>query len=223
MADPAAHHQTKKEMQTPDIQAKVQTAMRELTTPPESDSPLTLPPLWQRKLNEGGWKTLNDPKLEEMETEAKTFLHEIWKQREPRWLTFIGPCGTGKTFLSKIIFECALTFLPFREHRVLIRPVLWDVWPRTLKQLRSGNYDLADQLSMCNFVFLDEITVDHDPSGFGKDQLAGILSARINKWTLITSNLSLDKFREIDERIASRLVRDRNVVCVCDTQDYATR
>jgi hypothetical protein len=40
---------------------------------------------------------------------------------------------------------------------------------------------------------------------------------------VITTNLSPDTWRQRDERIGSRLIRDRNVHADCTTADYATR
>jgi hypothetical protein len=53
--------------------------------------------------------------------------------------------------------------------------------------------------------------------------LHGMLQSRLGQWTVITTNLSPDTWRQRDERIGSRLIRDRNVHVDCTTADYATR
>jgi len=50
-----------------------------------------------------------------------------------------------------------------------------------------------------------------------------LLDKRMGKWTFITSNLTMERFAELDNRIASRLIRDHNKVLQIVTTDYALR
>ena len=72
-------------------------------------------------------------------------------------------------------------------------------------------------------LFLDDVGTERDPTGFAADELNTLLGSRMGKWTILTSNLQFDKFRAIDARIASRLVRDQNICCGVKAVDYATR
>jgi len=109
------------------------------------------------------------------------------------------------------------------RHPVLINGVAKAFWPKLLSELRNREYHRIDDLAEANFVFLDELSVEHDPSGFGRDKLCELLSRRIGKWTLITSNLTLQKLADIDTRISSRMIRDRSVVVEVTTTDFALR
>ena len=65
---------------------------------------------------------------------------------------------------------------------------------------------------------------DSEKTGYETDfinsKLQQLLNKRLNKWTVITSNLSLNDFSHKDERIASRLVRGGNQVIQIDATDY---
>lgn len=137
------------------------------------------------------------------------------------WLSFTGLSGVGKTFLARMALAAAKEAPGMMEHRTLSCPVVTTYWPTLLNKLREGEYHRVTDLIAANVVLLDELTIDHDPSGFGADRLCHILSGRVGKWTLITSNLTISQIADIDPRIASRMVRGGSVVLNCNTQDYA--
>lgn len=173
------------------------------------------------------FQTLNDTVLESMVVAAEEFagkFDDSKYQFKPCWLSFVGTSGTGKTFLSESIYAVAKKMCPHLTiHRELVSGVYKYFWPRLVTKLREGEYWIVEDLAMANFVFLDEIAVEHDPSGFAKDKLCELLSRRVGKWTLLTSNLSLEKLGEMDARIPSRMIRDGSVVVDCSTQDYSLR
>ncbi len=69
---------------------------------------------------------------------------------------------------------------------------------------------------------IDDAGAEHQtPATLGL--LHGMLQSRLGQWTVITTNLSPDAWRQRDERIGSRLIRDSNVHVDCTTADYATR
>ena len=69
---------------------------------------------------------------------------------------------------------------------------------------------------------IDDAGAEHQtPATLGLPH--GLLQSRIGHWTVITTNLSPDTWRQRNERIGSRLIRDRNVHADCTTADYATR
>lgn len=143
---------------------------------------------------------------------------------KPRWLSLLGPSGTGKTFLAGLVFDALLATRPrLREHSDLISGAHTGFWPELVTRVRDGDYWRISTLSEANLVFLDEIVVEHDPSGMIRDKLAELLTRRVGKWTILTSNLKVDKLGEIDQRIPSRMLRDGNLVVDMDTIDYALR
>lgn len=88
----------------------------------------------------------------------------------------------------------------------------------------SGAWDVAQSIISPPLVIIDDI----EPSRTAgvTDELARIIERRIGKWTVYTSNLSLEQIGEqIDVRVASRLLRPigRSVVVEIKTKDYALR
>ncbi len=154
---------------------------------------------------------------------AEDLLIDMESKQKARWLSYCGDSGTGKTFLARKIRKAAKLIPHMAQHEKLINPILFAFWPDLLSELRDGEFWKMDDLSEANLVVMDEIAIDHDPSGFAADKLCQILSRRVGKWTLLTSNWTLSKIQEIDPRISSRMVRDQSIVVGCDTVDYATR
>lgn len=80
------------------------------------------------------------------------------------------------------------------------------------------------ELSTEKLVVLDEIGADRDKNGHVKDQLARLCSARVGKWTIITSNMTLEDVKtHLDQRIPSRMLRDGSVVVDVRMRDYNLR
>ena len=69
---------------------------------------------------------------------------------------------------------------------------------------------------------LDEIGVGNDARTFGLDLLIQVMEARRARPTILTSNLTLKGLAEINARLASRLLRNGDVIA-CDTLDFALR
>jgi DNA replication protein DnaC len=69
---------------------------------------------------------------------------------------------------------------------------------------------------------IDDAGAEHQtPATVGL--LHGLLQSRFGQWTVLTTNLCPDTWRQRDERIGSHLIRDRNVYVDSTTADYATR
>jgi len=169
------------------------------------------------------FQTLSDSELEKMLRYAEQFLQAMKAGENPRWVSFVGHAGTGKTFLANALFEAARKIPKLRSSATLISPVKKFYWPRLLSRLRDQEYWLISELADCNFLFLDELSLEHDPSGFAGDRLSELLSVRCGKWTVLTSNLLLEAIGDIDKRIASRMIRDGSVVVQVKTMEFALR
>jgi hypothetical protein len=50
-----------------------------------------------------GFQTFGEAKLSEMLGAAKDFIRDMAIGKPPRWLSFLGRCGTGKTHLARSI------------------------------------------------------------------------------------------------------------------------
>ncbi len=71
-------------------------------------------------------------------------------------------------------------------------------------------------------LLIDDAGAEHQtPATVGL--LHGLIQSRLGQWTVITTKLSPDTWRQREERIGSRMIRDRNVHVDCTTADYATR
>lgn len=167
------------------------------------------------------FQTLNDPVLEGMLAASVRFLNDIWEQRRAHWLSFCGSSGTGKTFLAKMIQAELPAGLHY--HSSLKDGVAFYCWPDVLTKLRNKAYYIEEDFRDATFAVLDDIGADRDPTGFAADSLYRMLNGREQKWTVITSNLTMEKLAEVDTRIVSRLVRHFNVCVKCDTLDFSLR
>ncbi len=180
-----------------------------------------------------GFETLNDPVLIDMLKAAAGFLahlREVPPVPRPhgRWLTFLGTNGVGKTLLARMIYEAWVKRLRYYTEPALgisqSRPGRFEKWNSWLRRAHGEALPAKmDALITCPFVVLDEIGAARDKTGFVTDVLHDVLSDRIGYPTVITSNTTMEQWREIDNRIASRLVRDDNLIVECVTEDYALR
>lgn len=169
------------------------------------------------------FKTASDPILRKMRLAAEVMIGDMKAGLPPRWLSFVGPSGTGKTFLADMIRVYAKSIPCVMNHTSLLAGVHRAFWPKLLSRFRDGEYHIMADLADCNFLMLDEVVIEHDPSGFAKDKLSELFSRRVGKWTVVTSNKTLSQLSDIDARIASRMIRGDSVVIGCNTVDWATR
>ena len=147
-----------------------------------------------------------------MGTSAGDFVREIRAKQSPRWLTLWGRSGTGKTFLARSIHG----MFPGKAH--------WLDWVDLCRRYQCKE-DITGRLRWaCDaaLVVIDDAGAEHQtPATLAL--LHGLLQARIRRWTIITTNLSPDAWRQRDERIGSRIIRDGNTHADCSTLDFAAR
>jgi DNA replication protein DnaC len=172
--------------------------------------------------------TCGEAKLSEMLGAAKDFIRDMSTGTTPRWLSFLGRSGTGKTHLARSItrfFKAdAATYIEPGTGAHLNRRGGFIGWRTVVDHLRNGDYGIID--AVCNdwYVALDDIGAER-ASGFSVSKLDHVIDARLGKWTVITCNFSREEIAEhMDVRIASRLGRGNNVIVdgIC-VRDYSTR
>lgn len=148
-----------------------------------------------------------------MVREAALFESEILAKAEPRWLTFWGRSGTGKTMLARILYGKH----PGKAH--------WLDWVKFCRLFQQQDASIANRIHRAiesPLLVVDDIGAEHlTPGTVG--QLHGLLQSRLGKWTVITSNLSPESWEEKDARIGSRLIRGLNRHVSCQTLDFSTR
>lgn len=173
---------------------------------------------------------------------ASKFAASVNYVHPPYWLTISGKSGIGKTHIAKAIHRQFMEqnrFEPSRaepirgaqwfsdreNNRILGNTDWFCDWRKFADDIRSGGYErLIEDACKEWFVIIDDFGAERDPSGFVASAADRILNGRRDKWTLITTNLSLKDIGErMDVRIASRLIRDRNEFVEVEATDYALK
>lgn len=140
--------------------------------------------------------------------EASLLCEEIASRKKPRrWLSLLGVSGVGKTMLAKAIKQCSLANRP----QMTASFFRWSTIVNDY--LRKGEFDIMRFLiHEVDVLLIDDIGLETG-SEFSHAKLCELLDARLEKWTVITSNLSLEDIKDrIDVRIASRMLRGDSVI-----------
>lgn len=135
---------------------------------------------------------------------------DITPRVNPHWLTLSGVSGCGKTMLAKEVFAFAEKHYYFDRKTELHRDIVFKTVLDLADEWRSGAWrNQFDEQAW--FMVVDDIGSERDTTGFVKDRLFNLLTRRLGKWTLITTNLTFNGIRDsYDARLASRLIRDGN-------------
>ncbi len=169
------------------------------------------------------------PSLKQIVPALKRFASDVIADETPYWLTILGPSGVGKTFALKQ----AYSFLRRNEH-------LWEVGTQTGSRLPQCAHiipgeDLNDWQAPKDYGKYDLIYVEDIGAGAGTEKGAGavttarvaeLLQYRTGRWTLLCANKSMAQVaKDLDPRIASRLLRDGSVLIELpkDVPDYNLR
>lgn len=168
-----------------------------------------------------GVQTHQDPQLEQL-VEACGLFGQAFKYREqPRWLSILGASGTGKTHCARKLWNRLARGFDWSKRKFVHCEVYW---PKFVSELRGGEaYERFNDMADWPVLFLDDIGAERDTTGFSSEQLNLLLGARMDKWTLVTSNLFLEQVGGIEPRIADRMIRQPNICVEVNTKSYALR
>lgn len=169
------------------------------------------------------FQTCGDPVLEKMLALSKQFEFDVKQKNPPYWLSFVGGTGTGKTMLSEIIFNAVRNLQHVRSHPTLTVGAHKIHWPEFVSKVFRGENYRVDHVKDANFAVIDEMSNGVDRNGFERDLLWRVIYSRVGKFTVINTNLTMEAIEKMNDRIASRMIRDGSVVVECNTQDFGLR
>lgn len=181
------------------------------------------------RLDKSGYETFGEQCLEDARQKAAAFVNDMATQHKPRWLSFVGRSGTGKTFLAKKIFNFVLrnvaqNFKILGESTIFSGDCTATSADALAQMWRANKSSDSSQFVDADLLFVDDIGATADRSGFITDAMYSLLSRRLGKWTLLTSNLTFAGISEqFDERLADRMIRDGNAVCKMDCRSFSIR
>lgn len=188
-------------------------------------------------------ETENHPDLVAMYQAALDFCTDLQARETPRWLSLVGPSGTGKSMLARAIKKfvalkgCLYRFGKWADAPLMRHALYFASWPAMVQEMKAGNFGsvelLCERETKPNgkedatywFEVIDDIgQLEDSVKGYLLGALSRIADARMGKWTVWTANISLDQIAErLDERIASRMIRDGNVVVENHCIDFNLR
>lgn len=159
---------------------------------------------------------------------AGCFAANIDKGMPSYCLTLSGASGCGKTHLATEIeqwvkkykegYKCPRLGIWQRREICKIKAI------ELASQLRAGDRSRTHYLKKDVFLLVIDDLGAEMASEFIASEWAGLIDARENLWTVITTNLSLDELSQsLDARIASRLNRGRNLFFHSKAMDYYAR
>lgn len=153
---------------------------------------------------------------------------------QPYWLTLSGVHGCGKTMLARQIFAQSRRHNPGDKSSIWVsgsgvhdeqnrRPrCVWYHAHDFGDTMKDGVWNLPEYLQADFCVVLDDLGAARDKSDFLSDALYRLADRRMHRWTVWTTNLTLDEIAsKLDARISSRLVRDENAIVSITAKDYA--
>lgn len=168
-----------------------------------------------------GWETRGEPELQKVADAARAWIDAFRANESPRWISIIGNSGTGKTHVATRLWDFAYQKSSWRRSEFIPKPIFW---PFFVQELKAGTrWEFRNDMARWPVLFLDDIGAETDKSGFATDELNTLLGVRMNQWTIITSNRTLEAWQQTDGRILSRMVRGQNLCVSINAPDWSTR
>lgn len=176
-----------------------------------------------------GFSIGGDPELKKMITAYAQLAVDIESSGHPRWLTVSGKTGIGKTILSQGFYKYLLSIISEEvHHKVKLnrgsRGVSFHKWHDITRSLSDKRSLALDDIEDEWVTVVDDIgSVGNEFCGEKADNLYRLLEARAKKWTLFTTNLSLNQFHQIDSRMADRFIRNGNQVVSVKADSHSSK
>lgn len=148
-----------------------------------------------------------------------------------RTVVLFGENGSGKTRLAQAVsrwFQSNALKMPWvvrddLEGQSGIPNRMFAQWPAVVDNFkRAQDFAIISELMTCSLLVVDDIGAEHDPSGFGREQLYLLLSRREFRWNLITTNFAPKEWHtKFERRIASRLFRNATHIDFSMVPDFS--
>lgn len=167
--------------------------------------------------------------LEKALQEADLYIDSIEQHKTPYWLSFSGRSGTGKTYLAKMIFKYILRHIAKdydigERNSIYLGNCYFTTADKLAEKWRTMMRAYIPEISEADFLVVDDIGTTADKSGFITDAMYSLLSRRLGRWTILTTNLTYKAISEqFDERLADRMIRDDNRVVKFDCDSFVKR
>jgi DNA replication protein DnaC len=145
-----------------------------------------------------------------------------------RTLVLYGENGSGKTRTARALHRWASSIaklLPMvdADESIQLARTNYGHWPAIVDGFKKQRFDATEELADCELCCIDDIGAEHDPSGFGSEQLYLLLCRREFKWNILTTNLPPAEWdSRLERRIASRLFRNAEHVDLSEVPDFGT-
>lgn len=101
---------------------------------------------------------------------------------------------------------------------------IWIDATRFADRLKAGEYNLPESFSPDFCLAFDDLGASRDKTDFVPEAIYRLAASRLGKWTIWTTNFTPAEIADrLDARLASRLLRDDNVLVILKCGDYALR
>lgn len=147
-------------------------------------------------------------------------------------LIIYGENGTGKSLAAKAINRWANraaielpVVLGIGEDAEYRLPICkFYNWPSLMTEMKSGEWGIVEEILPAELLILDDVGAEHDPSHIAVERLYVVLEARVNRWTIITTNYGPAHWENrFERRISSRLMRNSRHVALDQVPDWNSR
>lgn len=177
---------------------------------------------WEKFLE---FDAFHERQLEELIGCCARFCWRMKDGCQPSWLTILGKTGSGKTHCATKVWNWARGRFKWDRFSFYEQTVYWPEMVGRLRDVEDrGGRQMFKELAAWPVLMLDDVGAERDHTGFASEQMVALLGQRVKRWTIITSNLSLDQLAAIDPRISDRIIRENgNEFIDLDVMSYALR